>query len=822
VGKLVNVVLPSGRVVSVPEEESAGLPGADASEIAETGRADINAARSSGVIETAKSAGEGLLDTLTFGGYGKAREMRSEQLGDSDVQDMRIRAQEHPVARFAGEMAGFVNPVGELGAPGLIGRAGEAVGGGVLGHAVEGALVGAGGHIASTNVTGDPLTIEGLVESAGVGGVLNVGAGMLASKLTGKAKRAQEAIDEAEQTAKNEQIAREKGKHFESDSGVSTAYNQFTDAVESRQASAAKDYAQWERANDKYQKWVSGNKTTGDAIDRAKNVVRSIRQRYGAVQEATQHPAFDVSDVDAEMGAQAQPGVKVEWVDGKPRGVMSGYDSAGNPSTVLTNAKPPISPKLDQELKDYSARISEILQTKGGRLRTRAGGAWDAAEASGPSNREAMMGQLRSLYNDLQRQFPDAASDLGDLPVAPGPAPAVPPKVELADNFRAFTRQHPETIAKIANSMDDATAAEFDRVTKELGAESRETPQDTITSVHRQAGEWMKAIDDLEAAGSESTRASQGLFALARRFARNSIRFKAGWMARSAIGGPIGTAAGVAASALIGSALERGEESLLSGTMVAAKDGLRQRISSVVARYGAPVASGIDSLGPVTAYLAGGHLGQKSSTTDIRKQARERIDEAHIAAITAPDTAYTAVEPLLGHPSDVAWKIHNQVTSAVKYVSATAPKDPGLDMKLLKSDWSPAYHAAIELAHTLEATFNPLASLARLLAGQGHPAAANTLWNTWPATMQEAAQQVVEKVAQGKYSYQRASAFSRVFRTPMTGFQNPVVITALQGQYLPKPAGSPTGGGGSSTRPTGRPPAVTSPVAGSNVSSLIS
>ena len=66
----------------------------------------------------------------------------------------------------------------------------------------------------------------------------------------------------------------------------------------------------------------------------------------------------------------------------------------------------------------------------------------------------------------------------------------------------------------------------------------------------------------------------------------------------------------------------------------------------------------------------------------------------------------------------------------------------------------------------------------------------------------------------------RAGALSAIFRSPMTGYQDPTISTALQAMYLPKPAPSPSGGRGS--QPTGRPPAVQSQVAGSSVANLIS
>jgi len=239
----------------------------------------------------------------------------------------------------------------------------------------------------------------------------------------------------------------------------------------------------------------------------------------------------------------------------------------------------------------------------------------------------------------------------------------------------------------------------------------------------------------------------------------------------------------------------------------------------VVAKFGGPAATGVRELGPVGAWLATSHFsGKTDEDKDLRRQARNRIDEIHGVALSGQDTAFSAVEGLLGHPSDVAFKTYALVTNAINHLAQVAPRDPGLNIKMFESNWTPAWHEAVAMAHRLEAVHAPLNALARLLSGNGHEAAAETLWAVWPATMQEAAAQIVEKASQGEYSTQRASAFSRVFRVPLTGYQNPVVITALQGQYLTQPGAAPS----SSPQPTGRPPAVKSPLAGSNVGALIS
>src|SRR5574338_1449699 len=100
-GRKVNVVLPSGRIVSVDEDVAkAGHLSTDTTvqvghQEAERG----NEERSSGIVEGLKATAEGAADTLTFGAYGAAR----QEFDPEGARTMRIRAQERPGMRFLGE-----------------------------------------------------------------------------------------------------------------------------------------------------------------------------------------------------------------------------------------------------------------------------------------------------------------------------------------------------------------------------------------------------------------------------------------------------------------------------------------------------------------------------------------------------------------------------------------------------------------------------------------------------------------------------------------------------------------------------------------------
>ncbi len=203
----INVVLPSGQVVSVdesvvqPEEETNNVN----LESATAADARLQQERKDriygGVAGAITEAGLSAADTLTLGGFGKAT---SAIGGDSWDETQEGLAEEHPIARTVGEVGAMLAPTGwigdaakgvsELSGLGLASRAGEGVASALrrgaqlasaAGRAVEGGIYGVGAHIADSSVTGDPLTIEGAIESAGIGAILNVGASALMDHVSG-------------------------------------------------------------------------------------------------------------------------------------------------------------------------------------------------------------------------------------------------------------------------------------------------------------------------------------------------------------------------------------------------------------------------------------------------------------------------------------------------------------------------------------------------------------------------------------------------------------------------------------------------------------
>lgn len=290
----------------------------------------------------------------------------------------------------------------------------------------------------------------------------------------------------------------------------------------------------------------------------------------------------------------------------------------------------------------------------------------------------------------------------------------------------------------------------------------------------------------------------------------------------------IGAVARVAGGEVMGKALNKAEDVALGSVLVSSKATLRSRVQNLVAKYGVPTASLARKLGPVTAYLSQSFpSGKKDPEPDQNKQAVNRINEIMGHSMSSPDTAFMAVQNMLGHPSDAAFKIHQHLVSTLQYLASTLPRDPGTDTHMFGSNWTPQHQDAIALAHRLEAVQDPLTAIARAISGDGHPASTEALWSAYPNIMNELSQEIAYAAPQmKKLTYQQASAYSQLFRTPMSGLQEPVVVTTIQGLYLPKQQSAPGGaqGGGSAgpSKPPGRPAAVQSSVAGSSPSLLTS
>lgn len=759
--KLVNVVLPGGRVVSVPEEVANKISGNDVAHtetLPEAGARetqDINTERSSGVVEGLKAAGEGFADAATIGAYGAIRNAI-----DPNARNSQIRAQERPGARLAGEATALLAPTGLLGkgakaagellpisaVGGIAGAAGK-----TTGRLAEGAAYGIGGSISHANVTGDPLSIEGIVQDAGIGALLNFGIGKIADGLIGISKKAQASIAAEEASAKATSV-------FES---TPESYNELVAANKATVQSAKVAQKEWDKAAATYYEDF---------------------KRIGSDPNELRKAILEVDVVERQALSQLSKGKRLMDLPLK--------------SNIGENARP-----LTDIDRESLARVRKIL----GDARV------EATKMFTAGNHGGVIPKLSGAIEDAKAIIPEL--ELPELPNLRkfGDRPTIPDLPSLPKDLKGFAKLHPDTVAKLANGAEpgSALAQSIDKFTADLGLEGGTTASATIAGTHSTLSSMANSIVEKEASG-------KSLLDTLRISSKRAVRYGFGRIADAGVGGGfLGASARTLVGAGVGYGLDGTEGAIIGASLINSRASARAGVGNIFAKYGEGAARGLTKLAPVTSFLKTSFPnGEQDKETDIRKLALNRVNELQSAAHTATDASFSAVQPLMNQPGDIAYKIHQLVVGAVGLLTAAAPRDPGVAMNMFQSYWKPTHSEALKLAHTMEAVFSPKQAMERLISGKSDSSAADALWTVWPAHMQEASTALANNAQYlGDLTRAQSSALGTLFRIPLNGFQQPEVIAKLQSFYLPQssesngtsPSKMPTG------NPNGRPPAVNSP-----------
>jgi hypothetical protein len=778
-GKLVNVVLPGGRVVSVPEDVAKEAQGGGTShtqsldEAAASETSAVNEERSSGVGEGVKAGLEGFADAATLGAFGKV------MATDADYgRNAQIRAQERPGSRFAGELSTLLLPTGELG---LGAKAlGEALPANALAHVAgklggrlgEGAVYGIGGAIANSNVTGDPLSIEGLVESAGVGAVVNYGIGKLADGLTKASTNA---------TTKLAAAADDAAKQSKLNSLFETNPESYNELVETHRA------------------------TVDAAIKSQKAYDRNIANYEDALKDFTTKPGnFKNAITDIDVMERKI----LHQVSGNADKISGGDIGTGIPRTAE------ITPEIREQLTKFREKLAETrIQSE---ALFNAGNATEAAKVMSEGLEQAqkiMPGAKFSSGAPIAKLRGEALPSLPRLDVQfRGPRPPDFPVGKLPENLSKFARLNPERIAKLANAVEAGSplANSIDKFTTDIGMQLGDTAGSTLAGVH--AG--LQGVSDIVAKEGPKSLGNTLLDTL-RKASKRSVAWGTGRTVDRAVGGGFGGAAlhGIV-GASIGYGLDGVEGAMIGASLLGAKSQSRNTLDKILASKGKAVAGALEAVGPISSYLSTSFPDGKPDTeTDVRKLALNRVNEIQATASMATDASFAALQPLMGVPEDIAYKMHMQMVGAITRLNDKLPRDPGLATMMFKSLWKPSAAEAMKLAHDLEVVQAPMKAIQRLISGGGTMEQAHHMWESWPASMQEAASALAANTdTYMNVTREQASALSRVFRVPLTGFAQPQNIAQLQALYLPKPEpASPSPSKAPTGNPTGRPAAVMGP-----------
>ncbi len=926
---------PDGTSLEVIDEndvatlKAAGYRDQTSSESTTLGKEALTESTYTGADQKLTTFLEGAADGLTVGGVSAIGDVVASE---DSIRESRERRERNPITHIGGEIVGaLVSAIPTRGEslaaiPGIgLNRLGAAVGreigaaggmaGRAAGRAAEGMILGAGGAIETANVSGDPLMIESVIEGAGIGGLLNVGVGVLGDGLIGAGKKAKGAIA-AEATQRVEMEAAAKAGRLLKD--PPPVWNDFVEAHAAAQSSAGKAAKEALEASEDYAKAASepalrkslrqfqggrneiqskiAKSAYGKSVDEGqrlstaaeKQYARDVNKLEGALESTEWFPkklkGFQEALEEAEERYIPKAGKQ-----SAPKGGYPGQTpAAGVPSTPTGDAGGAIA-----ELKELREQLSRAMKYKSGGYDVSKGYRW--VKAGGvPADAEASIAELRDIRSKLRKystiEIPDlpkipvrpkdfvppgietsdaallgkAAAELDghvaratellnsgngtgalaelraaqarihstpglealNLPELPGPvtAPAAHETVKLT-SLEAFARKSGESAEKLAKQIEanPDLLARFQGLAKELGFEDASTVMGVHKALqghlkHLNSAATIRAAEKAEASGS-----NQGFLGMLYGRGKRGIASGLGRMAdvggikgaayRSVVGG----AAGYAMDGTGGA--KNGAMAGAASAFIGAKGGARGKIRNLIAKL-EKGGRGLNKMGPVTAYLGASFIGDSPDPEkDLRKQAVNRIGEIHHAKYSVNDVMYTAVEPLMGMAGDVAFKMHQHVVNALGFLAASLPKDPGMDITVKGSQHTFDHATTTEIAHRIEAIKDPFGAMQRVIEGDGHQVATETLWATYPALMQEAASEIAAAAPELDITYEQGSTLSQLFRVPLTGLQNPAVVVALQGLYLPQPEQQPQGGGSSS--PGGRPPSVNSKVAGSSVSGLI-
>lgn len=413
---------------------------------------------------------------------------------------------------------------------------------------------------------------------------------------------------------------------------------------------------------------------------------------------------------------------------------------------------------------------------------------------------------LRALQDELT-EMPQASKFIGSMARVPTPPASMLAEVfdgKMPTSLRDYLALPGDKVAAIANTIktlgEGSTAKQaLDKFLGDVGLQSGGDAAIATAGAHRTLNDQIAALET--AMKRLKAVPSAGIQKAGKALTSREEQQPGPTVLRRAL------------SHTLGHAIPGGA---LGGAMVAVKHTLIESLKDLVERYGEPVGRAIKRLGPVTSWLASSFpSGKKDKGTDLRRLALNRAREYNYAAVVAPDAVYSNLSAFHGQPNNIPLKLHQQIVGTIQHLAGAAPKDSGLQPKGAGSTWLPSLNDAIAFAHRLEASHDPHAAITRLLSGQVHPAAVDTLQRTAPATMQYIAQELASRPLDG-VTHDRARGLSQVIGAPMTGLQIPAVGSTLQAVYAraaqtmqPQPTNTP--------KAPGRPAAVgPSPLAGSN------
>lgn len=857
-GEKVTLVRPDGTVIVVDREVAESLTGQPLAPHVQTPEEATEQSRRNYNREHTTAVEAGVVNAANTALFGLPG-----MVGLSERN--RAAIEEHPTGAKIGALAAVLAPTG------LLGRGAKAVSegtflgqaakigqeAGFVGRAVEGGIIGGGLHMADASLSDDPLSAEALVESIGMGSLLSVGLGAAtdkAIKLISAAKRGGSVTEELLPGAR---AVVKRGP---------------APLAEAARARAALDEAEALAAG------VREEVTMAEIVRQAKADVEASRQ---ALDELPEYAAFRDSYNSAQQAiaksnklAEKTAADFAEWA--KPSGLrstLSEYEGvqgklrsqiqkirAKDPTGMLAAARRDAARAAGEVVPDEA----EALFSASREIEEVKAFSKNLVDSTDPRAANAIYSKMQNINTRLT-ELGVKTPKLPDLPT--GEVQEL--GAALPDTLTALGKMKPESIAKIANALDANSQIEAVNLARSIGLDA-ETAGDALVGINRQMKEMYHTTDLSKAATREAKAIAEADAKAAKasqkaKFSDASVEvdrarevtggrlewtFKDGELAAGPIGSKGGptllsgarkwTKAGIQAAAAraaysggwkgalvsrlaygaAGYAVGGVDGALLGASVGSARAETLGRVRQVVVDAAKHGVTAVASLRPLAAYLGTRGAAGESANLYDGVQARNLIDEVHQRAITSHDAMYSLSKGVMGMPGDVAFKLYDKTTRAMAYLSATAPKDPGIDVTPTGTNWEPSPDEIHTWLHRYEATMHPVDYAKRVLAGDGDPAGIEALQYNWPILHQQLQSEAVQQ-DWSKLSSEQATGLSMLFGRPVTGANDPDIQMMIQAQYMSAASARSRQGGGKRSRgtgnPNGRPPAVQSPVAGSSV-----
>jgi len=816
---------------------------------------NLNKEQFSGLGSKILTATEGLASGLSFG----LSDLRADE-------ESQLRAKYNPGTRIGTEILGAIIPTiatggasaevsaAEIGGKlalreaagvgkaalsvtpaGLVARGGRAIEsaiggtrGAVAAGAFEGTVGGMGAAITQAKLNDDPLTIESVLSSGGIGGLIGGGVGGVASRL-GKVKPAVERLDDA---ADNITTAASREADTLDEFYKSLPKDKVEDVPMWKAVPQDKPYAV-ERVTDSVEEAVfQPIESFGNVRKSLDTPIKNIDEASKLVDKHLQEASSTFSQLEGDISTFTS---KVEGIKGINKAEFK------NPVAKLKRAIKTRNPDgIDEALTDYISTLENQLGKPLDPARKQGFiSQIEGFKKAGNSAKELI--KLKEAASIL-KDFPDKVEDFRKLRAAKAEKLFAALDV-IGENteFSAITRDLDTTLEHMGLSADGSAgnkartiwesskspgffknenrAVERVRLNlepsvdesvlkTELGGSAGPvkgapisaavSPEDALIAKQNPVKAFYEPKLDLtpgnldinltdintgDVVASDMVRAGvprKKVHGFWKRAAESAGRRVSSSMARKIGLGALGSAVAFEAG---GSATDMLIGGMFGSTVAGSRTSTVGRISQAARRAAPSIGKGLSKT-----YGAFGRLTTRlDGTEDTKPDAKARIDEVNNFVPTARDKAFSAVEDLaMDHPEFVKAFI-DTVDNFAKTLQSLLPKDPGLAFSSGKSLWDLDPVQKIQTGKVFAVAHDPVATAEHIASGNADMFTIKAYKALWPAQQQEFVVGIMDNLVQtGKIndmSYEEQNYYSTVTGIPFHSSMSPRSMAQTQAVY---------------------------------------